>query len=69
MSKHKKIQEETELVDEKMPKLVDEDVDDSKQSIEVAAYYLGMERNQYSQPGDELNDWLQAEKAVKENID
>ena len=55
---------ETEIV-----KLVPEDTDESKQSIEEAAYYIGMNRRQHGHSGDELNDWFQAEKAVKENLD
>jgi hypothetical protein len=50
-------------------KLMREDVDDSKQSIEEAAYYIGMNRERYSHPGDHLNDWFEAEKALQENVD
>jgi len=50
-------------------KLIREDVDDSKQSIEEAAYYIGMNRERYSHPGDHLNDWFEAEKAIQENVD
>ncbi len=59
---------EIPIFDEKDPRLEPEDVDDSKQSIEIAAYYLGMERRREARPGDELHDWLRAEKAVKENL-
>ncbi len=69
MTKHKAIETETHPIDEEITKLVAEDADESKQSIEEAAYYLGMQRKQYSHPGDELNDWLEAEKAVKANLD
>ena len=69
MAKHKIIETESHPSDNEPIKLAAEDNDESKQSIEEAAYYIGMNRNQYSHPGDELNDWLEAEKAVKENLD
>jgi hypothetical protein len=68
--KHQKIVTADSIPNEsESAKLVREDVDESKQSIEEAAYYIGMKRHQYSHPGDALNDWLEAEKAVKENLD
>ena len=54
---------------EQNSKLDAEDIDESKQSIEEAAYYIGLKRQKHSHPGDELNDWFEAEKAVKENLD
>jgi hypothetical protein len=32
--------------------------------IEEAAYYSWLNRARYAQPGDELNDWIDAEKEV-----
>jgi uncharacterized protein YcgL (UPF0745 family) len=69
MIKHRRIETETRPIDEELTKLVTEDVDESKQSIEEAAYYLGMKRRQHDLPGDELKDWFEAENAVKENLD
>jgi hypothetical protein len=69
MKNYELIEEQLRRMDDESSKLDAEDTDESKQSIEVAAYYLGMERNQYSHPGDETTDWLRAEKAVKENLD
>jgi len=46
-----------------------EDAEDSKQQIEEAAYYIGLNRGRNSQAGDHLNDWFEAEKAVQENLD
>jgi hypothetical protein len=69
MTKHKIIETESRPIDDEPVKLASEDIDESKQSIEEAAYYIGMKRNQYAHPGDELNDWLEAEKSVKENLD
>jgi len=65
MIKHRRIETETRPIDEELTKLVTEDVDESKQSIEEAAYYLGMKRRQHDLPGD----WFEAENAVKENLD
>jgi len=33
--------------------------------IEEAAYYSWLDRGRYAQAGDELNDWLEAEKKLK----
>jgi hypothetical protein len=55
--------------EEKSPRLAAEDADETTQSIEEAAYYIGLNRRNHSHPGDELNDWFQAEKAVKESLD
>jgi hypothetical protein len=69
MSKRKIIETESHPNDDEPIKLAPEDIDESKQSIEEAAYYIGMKRNQYGHPGNELDDWLEAERAVKENLD
>jgi hypothetical protein len=69
MRHEKVITTDSTSAENKMVKLVREDVDESKQSTEEAAYYAGMKRNQYAHPGDELNDWLEAEKAIRENLD
>jgi len=69
MNKHKIIETETHPIDDEIVKLVAEDVDESQQSIQEAAYYIGMKRNQYGHPGNSVNDWLEAERAVKENLD
>lgn len=67
MNKSKIIKEERIPAEEKSPKLAPEDADETTQMIEEAAYYIGLERGRYSHPGDELNDWFEAEKAVREN--
>jgi hypothetical protein len=56
-------------VEKETPRLMPEDVDDSSQSIEEAAYYIGMNREKYGHAGDHLNDWYEAEKAVRDNLD
>lgn len=33
--------------------------------IEEAAYHNWLERGRYAQPGNELEDWLKAEKEVR----
>jgi hypothetical protein len=50
-------------------KLNPEDAEETCQSIEEAAYYIGLNRDRDSRPGDATTDWLEAEKAVKENLD
>ena len=55
--------------DEEWVTMNPEDMDENQQSIEEAAYFIGLNRSQYNHPGDPLSDWLQAEKAVKENLD
>lgn len=69
MNKNKTIKTERIPAEEKAPKLVAEDVDETTQQIEEAAYYIGLNRRINSHPGDELNDWYEAEKAVKENLE
>jgi hypothetical protein len=69
MKHPKKIETGSALAETETPKFIPEDVDDSKQSIEEAAYYIGMNRERYSHPGDHLNDWYEAEKAIRENED
>lgn len=34
--------------------------------IEEAAYHNWLERGRYAQPGNELEDWLKAEKEVRD---
>jgi hypothetical protein len=36
--------------------------------IEEAAYYKWLDRGRYAQPGDELNDWIEAEKEFQDNL-
>ncbi|GEM_PF-1327462 len=69
MKNQKIITTDSTPAENETPKLIREDVDDSKQSIEEAAYYIGMNRERYSHPGDHLNDWFEAEKAIQENMD
>ncbi|HEY5037799.1 MAG TPA: DUF2934 domain-containing protein [bacterium] len=69
MNKNKIINTEQIPTEEKAPKLVAEDVDETTQMIEEAAYYIGLNRGRNSNEGDALNDWFEAEKAVKENLD
>ena len=59
--------EEKIPAEEASPKLAPEDSDETTQMIEEAAYYIGLERGRGSKPGDELNDWFEAEKAVRDN--
>jgi hypothetical protein len=68
MSKPKTFKEEHIPAGEKAPRLVAEDVDESQQQIEEAAYYIGLSRQSGSKTGDELTDWFEAERAVKENL-
>ena len=67
MKQRKSIATEKIPAEEPSPKLAAEDLDETTQMIEEAAYYIGLDRGRYSQPGDELNDWFEAEKAVREN--
>jgi len=69
MKRQKIVTTDSTPTENETAKLIREDMDDSKQSIEEAAYYIGMNRKRYSHPGDHLNDWFEAEKAVKENLD
>ncbi len=69
MKRHKAAEIESIPAEEQTAKLIREDVDDSKQSIEEAAYYIGMNRERYSHPGDHLNEWYEAEKSVQEELD
>ncbi len=69
MKKHRTITEERVRAEEKAPKLAAEDADETTQQIEEAAYYIGLNRRNNSHPGDELNDWYEAEKAVKEDLE
>ena len=66
MNKNKNITTE-KVPEEKEPRLVAEDVDETTQEIEEAAYYVGLNRGRNSHPGDEVSDWLEAEKAVRED--
>ncbi len=36
--------------------------------IEEAAYYISLNRGRYSLVGDELNDWHEAEKTVRDRL-
>ena len=68
MNKIKAIKTE-QVPEEKDPKLVDEDMDETTQQIEEAAYYVGLNRERHSHSGNEVSDWLEAEKAVKEDLE
>jgi len=68
MNKNKAIKSEHIPAEEKAPKLMAEDVDETTQQIEEAAYYIGLNRVNNSHAGDHLNDWFEAEKKVKENL-
>ncbi|HTC21521.1 MAG TPA: DUF2934 domain-containing protein [bacterium] len=68
MPKNKISETESLPIEEEKIKLVAEDVDETQQQIEEAAYYIGLNRGRNSHPGDELNDWFEAERAVKENL-
>jgi hypothetical protein len=39
--------------------------DESRKQIAEAAYYSFLDRGRYAQPGDEINDWIVAEKEIK----
>ena len=41
---------------------------ESTRHIEEAAYYSWLNRGRYAQPGDELNDWIEAEKQVLDSL-
>jgi len=69
MTHLKIVKKEIPPPEEKAPKLNPEDTEDTKQQIEEAAYYIGMNRERYSRPGDHLNDWYEAEKSVQEDLD
>ena len=69
MARHKDKEKDFNPDQEENTKLAAEDIDESKQSIEEAAYYIGLERQKHSHPGDDLTDWFEAERAVKENLD
>jgi hypothetical protein len=69
MAKHKKEPIEITPDDQETGRLNAEDIDETQQSIEEAAYYIGLNRKNYSQPGDHLSDWLEAEKTVHEDLD
>jgi hypothetical protein len=67
--KNRTTTEEHIPAEEKAPKLAAEDADETTQQIEEAAYYIGLNRMNNSQPGDHLNDWYEAEKAVREDLE
>jgi hypothetical protein len=69
MKEPKKPENEAQPVDEKMPILEPEDLDESQQSIEIAAYHVGMERADNDKPKDESSDWAEAEKEAEEDLD
>jgi hypothetical protein len=69
MTHLKIVKKEIPPPEEKIQKLNPEDAEDTKQRIEEAAYYIGLNRVNNSQAGDELNDWFEAERAVQENFD
>jgi hypothetical protein len=66
---HKKKEFESVELDEKAPLLVEEDVDESSQMIEEAAYYIGLNRQTNNQEGDSTSDWYSAEKKMREDLD
>ena len=69
MSRNKKAPAEEITPEEQTFRLVAEDVDETQQQIEEAAYYIGLNRVNNSHAGDHLNDWFEAEKAVRENLE
>jgi hypothetical protein len=69
MSRNKKNLVEEIVPEERTFRLAAEDVDETQQQIEEAAYYIGLNRVNNSHAGDHLNDWYEAEKAVKENLE
>jgi hypothetical protein len=69
MTHLKIVKKEIPPPEEKAPKLNPEDTEDTKQQIEEAAYYIGLNRVNNSHAGDELTDWFEAERAVRENFD
>ena len=69
MSRKIKAEIEEKTPEDQTFRLVAEDVDETQQQIEEAAYYIGLNRVNNSHAGDQLNDWFEAEKAVKENLD
>ena len=42
--------------------------DKSIKNIKEAAYYTWLKRGQYAQPGNETNDWMEAEKEVRDRL-
>lgn len=36
--------------------------------IEEAAYYTWLDRGRYAQPGNELDDWFEAEKELRDSL-
>jgi hypothetical protein len=68
MDQNRPMQELSQPVDEELELLEAEEAYDRQRSIQVAAYYLGMKRREYGRPGDELSDWLQAEKNIEEKL-
>ena len=69
MTHKHRIETEHIPMEEPAPKLAAEDIDESMQSIQEAAYFIGMDRVTHGRSGDHLADWFEAERAVKGNID
>lgn len=67
MAKRKKEPIEITPDDREVGPLAPEDIDETQQSIAEAAYYIALNRDRYSIPGDALSDWLAAEKAIQED--
>jgi hypothetical protein len=42
--------------------------DETTKQIEEAAYFSWLNRGRYAQVGDELNDWIEAEKEVRDSL-
>jgi hypothetical protein len=42
--------------------------DEKTKQIEEVAYYKWLDRGRYAQPGDELNDWFEAEKEFRDSL-
>jgi hypothetical protein len=42
--------------------------DEAIKRIEEVAYYKWLDRGRYAQPGDELNDWIEAEKEFHDSL-
>lgn len=43
------------------------DTDGFRHEVELKAYYNFLDRQQYNKPGNEITDWLEAEKAISKS--
>lgn len=42
-----------------------ESIEKTKSRVEEAAYYTWLSRSRYAQPGDEMSDWIEAERSAQ----